>query len=98
MVTDITLDKIDATVQVGATTTHFKYFLLRLMQPIRILHGDHQVQAIATVADGVVTGVSLGTTTITAISQSDTTLKATCAVLVTPFNRAGYYCFRGYYI
>ena len=33
---------------------------------------------------GVVTGVSLGTATITAISQSDTTIKTTCAVLVTP--------------
>jgi hypothetical protein len=41
-------------------------------------------QAVATVADGVVTGVSIGTTIITAVSQSDTTKKATCTVLVIP--------------
>ena len=41
-------------------------------------------EAVATVANGVVTGVSLGTATITATSEADATIKATCSFLVTP--------------
>jgi hypothetical protein len=82
-VTALALDKSDATIQVGGTLT-----LTSFITPADA--GNKKVSwrsadpAVATVADGVVTGVSLGTTVITAISQSDTTIKATCSFLVTP--------------
>jgi hypothetical protein len=83
MVTGISLDKTNATIQIGATTT-----LITFITP-----GDASNQGItwrssspkvATVANGVITGVSLGNTTITAISQADTTLQSTCSVLIIP--------------
>jgi hypothetical protein len=83
IVTGLALSNINATVQVGATTT-----LTTVITPVdasnKTIKWRSASQAVATVADGVITGVSLGSTTITAISQSDTTIKATCAVLVTP--------------
>jgi hypothetical protein len=83
IVTEITLDKTDATVQVGATTT-LATFLTPADATNSTVKWRSSSQAIATVTDGVVTGVSLGTTTITAISLSDTTVKAICSVIVTP--------------
>ncbi len=41
-------------------------------------------EAVATVSNGVVTGVSLGSATITATSAADGTIKATCSFIVTP--------------
>lgn len=83
IVTAIALDKNDVTVQVGATST-----LMAILTPLDATNSNVKwrsaSQAIATVANGVVTGVALGTTTITAISESDTTIKTTCSVLVTP--------------
>jgi hypothetical protein len=83
IVTGLALSNINATIQVGATTT-----LTTVITPVdannKTIKWRSASQAVATVADGVITGVSLGSTTITAISQSDTTIKATCAVLVTP--------------
>jgi hypothetical protein len=83
IVTGLALSNINATIQVGATTT-----LTTVITPVdannKTVKWRSASQAVATVADGVITGVSLGSTTITAISQSDTTIKATCAVLVTP--------------
>jgi hypothetical protein len=83
IVTGIALSNVDAIVQVGATTT-----LTTVITPVdasnKTIKWRSASQAVATVEDGVITGVSLGSTTITAISQSDTTIKATCAVLITP--------------
>ena len=79
----LTLNDTSVTIQVGATST-----LTRFLTPADASNQNvtwrSGSQAIATVAEGIVTGVSLGSTTITAISQSDTTIKATCSVLVTP--------------
>jgi hypothetical protein len=83
IVTGITLDKTEATVQVGATTD-LASFLTPADATNLTVKWRSSSQSVATVTDGVVTGVSLGTATITAISQSDTTIKTTCAVLVTP--------------
>jgi hypothetical protein len=82
-VTGLTLDKTDASIQVGENLTLTKFIAPAdaTNQNIKWRSGS---QAIATVTDGVVTGVSLGSTTITAVSQSDTTVKATCSILVTP--------------
>ena len=81
--TGLTLNSTNETIQVGAATT-----LTRFITPVdatnQTVKWRSASQAIATVADGIVTGVSLGSTTITAVSQSDTTVKATCSVLVTP--------------
>jgi hypothetical protein len=83
IVTGLTLDKTETTIQVGGSTT-----LLKFITPADASNQNitwrSASQAIATVADGVITGVSLGSTEITAVSQSDTTVKATCSVLVTP--------------
>ena len=83
VVTGIILDKTNTTVQVGATTP-LTSFLTPADATNKLVTWRSTDQTIATVADGIVTGVSLGTATITAISQSDTTIKATCTVLVMP--------------
>jgi len=82
-VTGLTLNNTNITIQVGETSTLTK-FLTPTDATNQTVTWRSASQAIATVADGVVTGVSMGPTTITAVSQSDTTIKATCAVLVTP--------------
>ncbi len=83
IVTGLTLDKTDISVQVGGTAT-LATFLVPADASNQNVTWRSASQAVATVADGVVTGVSLGNTTITAVSQSDTTVKSTCTVLVTP--------------
>ena len=83
MVTELALDKVNSTVQVGGTTS-LTAFLTPTDATNQNIRWRSANQAIATVADGVVTGVSLGTTTLTAISESDTTIQATCSFLVTP--------------
>ncbi len=83
IVTGITLDKNEATIQVSATL-NLGAFLTPADATNQGITWRSASQAIATVSDGVVTGVSLGTTTITAVSQSDTTVKASCEVLITP--------------
>lgn len=82
-VSNITLDKADATVQVGATVTLTAFVTPADADNPKIAWRSADL-SVATVNNGVVTGVSLGTTTITAISQADTTLKKNCSVLVTP--------------
>lgn len=81
--TGITLSSLNAVVQVGAATTLTTY-LTPADATNKTVRWRSASEAIATVTDGVVTGVSLGATDITAISLSDTTVKATCSVLVTP--------------
>jgi hypothetical protein len=83
IVTGITLDKTNVTVQVGAIST-IAAFLTPADASNKSITWRSSSQTVATVADGIVTGVSLGTVTITAVSQSDTTIKTACAVLVTP--------------
>jgi hypothetical protein len=83
MVTGVALSSTNQVVQVGATAT-LEPFITPADASNQNITWRSASQAIATVADGVVTGVSLGSTTITAISEADTTLKATCTVLVTP--------------
>ena len=83
IVTAISIDKTDMIVQVSATTT-LSTFLTPADATNKTVTWRSGSNSIATVADGAVTGVALGSTTITAISQSDTTVKATCSVLVTP--------------
>ena len=83
IVTAISIDKTDMIVQVGASTT-LSTFLTPADATTKTVTWRSGSNSVATVADGVVTGVALGSTTITAISQSDTTVKATCSVLITP--------------
>jgi hypothetical protein len=82
-ITGLTLSSTNETVQVGATKT-LTTFITPVDASNQNITWRSGSQAIATVADGVITGVSLGSTTISAVSQADTTLKATCDVLVTP--------------
>jgi len=83
MATGLTLDKANLTVQVGATAS-----LTAFLSPTNVSNKSitwtSANQEIATVADGIIIGTSLGTTTITATSNSDPTVKAECLVLVTP--------------
>lgn len=83
IVTGITLDQTQAIVQVGATAS-----LIAFLTPAdannKNLTWRSANQAVATVDGGVITGVALGSTEITAVSQSDTTVKASCPVLVVP--------------
>jgi len=79
----LSLDKTTTTVSVGATVT-----LLPVIDPMDATNPSIQWSSddvtIATVSDGVVTGVSLGTVAITAASSENPALTATCEVLVVP--------------
>jgi hypothetical protein len=85
-VTAIDLDQATANVMKGSTLS-----LSVLFTPVdatnkKIMWGSDN-EDIATVdADGVVTGVGLGTANITAISESDSSIKAMCAITVVPSN------------
>jgi hypothetical protein len=82
-VTDISLDKTNATIQVGATST-LTAFITPADADNKKVNWTSDDATVATVANGVVTGVSLGTVTITATSEADEMIKATCSFLVTP--------------
>jgi hypothetical protein len=82
-VTGVTLSSTNAVVQVGATT-NLEPFITPADASNQNITWRSSNQAIATVAEGVVTGVSLGSATVTAISEADTTKKAACTILVTP--------------
>ena len=79
----LSLDQTTTTVSVGATVV-----LLPVIDPVDATNPSIQWSSgditIATVSDGVVTGVSLGTVTITAASSENPALTATCEVLVVP--------------
>lgn len=83
IVTGVELDQTAAIVQVDGTLA-LSAFLTPVDATNQNITWRSGSMAIATVANGVVTGVSLGTTTITAVSQSDTTQKAECSVEVIP--------------
>lgn len=79
----LSLDQTTTTVSIGATVT-----LIPVIDPVDATNPSVQWSSgdvtIATVSDGVVTGVSLGTVTITAASSENPALTATCEVLVVP--------------
>ncbi len=84
-VTAIDLDQATATVMVGSTFNLNVIFtpLDATNKNITWLSSD---PGVATVANGVVTGVKLGTATITATSQENLALSATCEITVVPSN------------
>ena len=82
-VSALTLDKETAMVSIGATVV-----ILPIVDPVDATNQDILWSSgdvtVATVADGVVTGVDLGTVTITAASAENPVLTATCEVTVVP--------------
>jgi hypothetical protein len=82
-VTALTLDKTNAIVQIGATSTLAAFISPADADNKKVIWSSDN-EAVATVLNGVVTGVSLGSATITATSESDADIRATCIYLVTP--------------
>jgi len=84
-VTGIDLDQVNAEVMVGATLK-----LSVIFNPIdatnKNITWESTNTVIATVTEGVVTGVTLGSATIKAISKENNTLQATCEIIVIPSN------------
>jgi hypothetical protein len=82
-VTSLSLDRQEAMVQVGATVT-----ILPVIDPLdatnRSVTWTSSNTGIATVSDGIVTGVALGNATITATSHENPLFAATCEVTVVP--------------
>ncbi len=83
IVTGITLNKLDATVQIGATENLTAY-LTPSDATNKNIAWQSTDQDVATVENGVITGVSLGTAIITVTSESDPEIIAECSVLVIP--------------
>ncbi len=81
--TGITLNKANTSVAIGATDMLSVVFTPSDATNQELTWKSDDA-SIATVADGVVTGVALGETNIIATSTLDTTLKAICTVTVTP--------------
>jgi hypothetical protein len=85
LLTGISLDKVSAEVMVGANLS-----LNVVFDPMdatnKNIKWESNNTAVATVASGVVTGVDLGTATITATSEEDNMLRATCEITVIPSN------------
>jgi hypothetical protein len=79
----LSLDKTNATIQVGSTVT-LSSFITPSDAENKNINWESSDATVATVANGVVTGVSIGSTTITAKSQEDPTIETTCFILVTP--------------
>jgi hypothetical protein len=83
--TDIQLDKVTAQVMVGANLN-----LTVIYTPVdatnKNIIWESSDNQIATVDNGVVTGVSLGAATIKATSEEDNMLQVTCEVTVIPSN------------
>jgi len=84
-VTGIDLDKVTADVMIGATIN-----LTVVFEPFdadnKNLTWESSDPSVATVANGVVTGIALGTATIKATSQDNTLLEAACNITVIPSN------------
>jgi hypothetical protein len=81
----IVLDQVTATVMVGNTLN-----LNVIFDPIdasnKKVTWSSDDESISTVADGVVTGVDLGTVNIKVVSQEDPMIEAVCEVTVLPSN------------
>ncbi|MCU0462335.1 MAG: Ig-like domain-containing protein [Bacteroidales bacterium] len=84
-VSSIELDQVSADVMVGSTLN-----LNVIINPVDATNKNISWESdntdAATVDDGVVTGVALGVATITAVSQADTSKKASCEISVIPSN------------
>ncbi len=82
-VTALSLDRQEATVEVGATLS-----VMAVIDPVDATNKGvtwtTDNASVATVANGVVTGVALGNATITATSDENPLFTATCAVTVEP--------------
>lgn len=82
-VTSLGLDRQEATVQVGATLT-----IVPVIDPLDATNSNvtwtSSNSDIATVTDGIVTGVALGKATITATSEENPLFAASCDVTVIP--------------
>lgn len=82
-VTALSLDKQEATVQVGATVS-----ILPVIDPVDATNSNvtwsSSNTGIATVNGGIVTGVAPGNATITATSDANPLFAATCEVTVVP--------------
>jgi hypothetical protein len=83
IVTGLTLDKTNVSVQLGAAAT-ITPFLTPSDATNQNIDWKSSDIKVATVANGVITGVALGSATVTAVPQSDTTIKAECSVRVIP--------------
>lgn len=83
--TGIDLDKVTAEVMVGSDLN-----LTVIYTPVdatnKNISWESSNTGIATVDNGVVTGVALGAATIKAVSDEDNTLQVTCEVTVVPSN------------
>ena len=81
--TSIVLDNNTATINVGKTVT-----LTATLYPddatVKNIEWSSSNTAVATVADGIVTAVGLGTATITATTTDGSNLSVTCSVTVAP--------------
>jgi hypothetical protein len=82
-VAEIALDQNNISVQVGATANLSVFFTPTDATNKNIIWRSSN-QRVATVENGVVTGVGMGNSTIVAISQSDTTLQSVCSIKVIP--------------
>lgn len=80
-VADISFDKTTLLLAVGKSET-ISASVLPLGATNKRLNWTSSNTAVATVADGVVTAVAIGTATITAISTDGSNISATCAVTV----------------
>lgn len=81
-VADISFDKTTLLLAVGKSET-ISASVLPLGATNKRLNWTSSNTAVATVADGVVTAVAVGTATITATSTDGSNISATCAVTVT---------------
>lgn len=87
-VTSVSLNKSSTDIYIGSTET-----LEATVSPndatIKTISWESSNNSIATVENGVVTAVAVGTTTITAKSTDDPTKSASCAVTVSPIAVTG---------
>ncbi len=82
-VTGITLSPTDPSVKVGETVTLQASVVPTGATDKNVTWSSDKTDIATVNANGIVTGVNLGTATITATSVSDTTVTATCTVTVT---------------
>jgi hypothetical protein len=82
-VTALSLDRQEATVEVGATLA-----IMPVIDPVdatnKVVTWTTDNASVATVANGMVTGVALGNATITATSDENPLYTATCVITVVP--------------
>lgn len=82
-VESVTLDKTTATIEVDEAL-QLKATVLPMEAANKNVVWTSSDATVATVVDGLVTGLKEGTTTITATSEDNNEIKATCAITVEP--------------